>query len=243
MNANRLWIIGGALATVAIAVLAYFVGISPQLAQAKAADQQKTQAQAQLQQAELALASLKRQYASIGALTAQLAAVQQSVPGTTRVTDFVRQVQGQAAAAGAAIDSITVGEPTPYAQQAAAGTGATSTASPAATSAASPAATAAPTAPASGPAPNPSANATAPAVAPPLATDPSVTASNFVLLPVSISASGAQPALMSFTKQLQETGPRLFLVDSIDVNVGGAGAPGGASTASISGFIYVLVGA
>jgi hypothetical protein len=241
MNANRLWIIGGALAAVAIAVLAYFVGISPQLAQAKAADQQKTQAQAQLQQAELALASLKRQYASIGALTAQLAAVQQSVPGTTKVTDFVRQVQGQAAASGAAIDSITVGEPTPYAPQAAAGTGATPATS-GARSTASPAATVAPTSPASGPAPTPSANATAAAVTPPLATDPSVTASNFVLLPVSISASGAQPALMSFTKQLQETGPRLFLVDSIDVNVGGAGAPGGASTASISGFIYVLVG-
>jgi Tfp pilus assembly protein PilO len=239
MNANRLWIIGGALAAVAIAVLAYFVGISPQLAQAGAADQQKAQAQAQLQQAEVALAALKKQYASIGELTAQLAALQQAVPGTAKVTDFVRQVQGQASDSGAAIDSITVGEATPYAPQAAPAGATSGTATAAATPAPAPASSA----PASSaPAPTPTADATAPAVAPPLATDPSVTASNFVLLPVSISASGSQPQLMSFTRQLQQTGPRLFLIDSIDVNLGGSGAPGGAATASISGFVYVLVG-
>ncbi|MFC4242432.1 hypothetical protein ACFOYW_03525 [Gryllotalpicola reticulitermitis] len=244
MNANRLWMLGGAVVAVAIAVLAYFVGIAPQLAQAQTAEQQKAQAQTQLQQTEVALATLKKQYASIDQLTAQLTALQQSVPGTTNVTDFVRQVQGQASATGSTITSISVGEPTAYAPQAAPGAP-TSSGSPAATPAPTATATPAPgaTTPATGSTPQPNAassaptpNATAVAVAPPLQTAPSITASNFVLLPVSIAASGSEVNLLAFTKELQTLGPRLFLVDSIDVKQGTA------PTATIAGFIYVLIG-
>ncbi|GAA4177723.1 hypothetical protein [Gryllotalpicola koreensis] len=238
MNANRLWMLGGAVAAVAIVVLGWIVGISPQLQQASAADDQKVSAQSQLQQTELQLTQLKKDYASIGQLKAQLSTLQQSLPGTSQVTDFVRQLAQQSAAAGVAVSSITVGEPTAYAPAA---SGSAPAASPAPSpSAPTPSATAAPS---TGPTPN----ATAAAVAPPVSTDPLVTSANFVMLPVTLSISGEQAGLMSFTSSVQNQGPRLFLVNKIDLKQGAGAADsqsGAASdeSATLSGFIYVLIG-
>jgi Tfp pilus assembly protein PilO len=210
MNANRLWMLGGAVAAVALAVLAWFVGVSPQLQQAHAAADQKVSAQSQLQQTQLQLAQLKKDYAGIGQLQTRLATLQQSIPGTQKVTDFVRQLAAQAAAANVSVTSITIGEPTAYA-------------------------------PAVGATPTPTPNATAAPVTPPLTGDPLVTAANFVLLPVSISATGGYADVMAFTDAVQNHGTRLFLVSQIDVAPDSA--PGATSApATLSGYIYVLVG-
>ncbi|WP_155865185.1 hypothetical protein [Gryllotalpicola ginsengisoli] len=232
MNSNRLWILGGVVMAVAVAVLAWLVGISPQLDQAATADEQKTAAQQQLQASQVQLAKLKKDYASIGELKQQLATLQASVPGEPEVTDFVRQLSSQASSTHTTLTSITVGEPTAYAPQSAAGS--TAASSGTASSTATPA---------------PTANATAAAVAPPLTTDPSITTSNFLLLPVTLAASGDYASLMDFTQAVQQDGPRLFLVDKLDVQKAAAAATDGSSSgtsssgsATVAGYIYVLVG-
>jgi len=228
MNANRLWWLGGAVAAIVIAAVAYMLGISPHLAQASDAQSQKVDAQAQLQQTELQLASLKKQYASIDQLKARLAELQKSIPSSAQVSDFVRQLGDQASATDVTLTSISVSEPTTYAP------GATGAAA-AATSPATPAQTATAT-----PTPDP----TASAVAPPLGTDPAITSSNFVMLPVALNASGSSDQLLSFTKAVQDEGPRLFLVSKISLGSGSgsASAGTGSNTETLSGFIYVLVG-
>ncbi|AYG03002.1 hypothetical protein [Gryllotalpicola protaetiae] len=249
MNANRLWLIGGVVVAALVAVLAWVVGIHPQLQQASAADEQKISAQSQLQQTELQLGQLKKDYASIDALKAQLATLQQSVPGTQKVTDFFRQVAQQSGAANVSVTSITVGEPTAYAPTAAGGSAPAST----------PAPTASASAPASGgtatPAPSatPTPNATSVAVAPPVSTDPLINNANFVMLPVSLSATGDTAAVSAFTSAVQNQGPRLFLVNKITLAQNASAPDTGtksstptaaspAETATLSGFIYVLVG-
>ena len=250
MNAQRLWMLGGAVVALGILAVAYLFGVQPQLAQASDAQDQTVQAQAQLQQTELALGQLQKEYASIGDLDAQLATLQKSIPGASNASAFVRQLSDQASATQVSVTSITVSEPTAYARQVAAGgaaapAAAASAAAPAPTSSATPQAdsTAQPAnggqaAATASPAP---VAANVPAVAPALGTDPSITAANFVLLPVAIAATGDEAKLMDFTHQVQLDGPRLFLVDKIDVKAP-SGSTSTAYTANISGYIYVLVG-
>jgi len=235
--------LGGAVVAIALAAVAFLFGVKPQLAQAQDAADQKVQAEAQLQQTELQLGRLEKDYSSIGQLTAQLAALRKSVPGSVEATDFIRQLTAQASAAQVTVTSINVGATTAYAPTAVAHTAATpaapaATPVPTATPAAGAAASTAQTAPVA---------ANVPAVAPAVGADPSITAANFVLVPVAISATGSYDQLMQFTKSLQNAGPRLYLIDKIDAkagvsSTGSAATSAGANTATISGYIYVLVG-
>ena len=237
MNAHRLWWIGGALVAVAIAALAYLFGVAPQLSQAADARNQQVSAQGQLQQTELQLAALKKQYESLPELTAQLAALQKSVPGTAKVSDFVRQLGAQASAAQVSITTVNVSEPTAYAPTVPAGGATAAAGSSTATPTPAPTASASPTA-------SPTAVATAAPSAPPLVTDPAITSANFVLLPVTLTVTGSHDSLLAFTSAVQNEGPRLFLVNKIDLTASSAsGATAGpAETETLSGLIYVLVG-
>jgi Tfp pilus assembly protein PilO len=241
MNANRLWMIGGALAAVLIAIGAYLLGIQPQLQSAAAAADQQVQAQSQLQQTQVELAQLKKDYASMDQLTAQLATLRKSVPGTSAVSDFVRQLSTQASAANVSISSINVSEPTAYAPTKPAGAAPAATPAPTGTPSAGPSAASA-AKPANGGQPTAAPNPTTPAVAPPLVSDPAITSANFVLLPVSLTATGDDAALLAFTHAVQDQGPRLFLVSKLDIKASGTGdAAAAAETATMSGFIYILV--
>jgi len=245
-----MWLLGGLAVVALIAILAWVVGVNPRLQQASAADSQKIAAQSQLQQTEAQLAQLKKDYASIDQLKAQLAALQQSVPGTKDLTTFMRQLAQQSAAAQVSMGSISISDPTAYTPTAA---GAAAPASPTQSTPAPTASTAASTAssPPSSTAPRsatptPTPNATAAPSAPPLPTDPQITSANFVILPVSLTVDGSYRGVMAFTSALQNIGPRLFLVNKIEVkqdsSSGDASLAGASNTATLSGFIYVLLG-
>ena len=86
---------------------------------------------------------------------------------------------------------------------------------------------------------------------PPLMDDPKITSSNFVIIPIQITASGKYADILDFINSIQ-TGERLFLISSLT----SAGTMGnkiattssqssalksGKVDASIGGFIYVLL--
>jgi len=86
---------------------------------------------------------------------------------------------------------------------------------------------------------------------PPLMDDPKITGSNFVIIPIQITASGKYPDVLDFINSIQ-TGERLFLISSLSsagsmgnkpatTTAQSASNKSGKVDASIGGFIYVLL--
>jgi hypothetical protein len=84
--------------------------------------------------------------------------------------------------------------------------------------------------------------------APDVVTDPLITSSNFIVIPVSVSVDGSDEQALAFTSGVQN-GSRLFLVNSIGTGstqgetteTDPATTPAsGASTWTLAGFIFVL---
>lgn len=227
MNANRLWIIGSVAAMVAVIVLGWIVGVSPQLAAAASANVQRQAAQSQNAANEATLASLKKDYARIGDLKRQLAALKLSMPESTRFSAFIREISSAADATGASVTDITISDTQAYAPPAVTATAATSTPTPAPGAAST-----------STPAPTSGSSATAAPTAAPVAglplTDPKITATNFVVIPVSLSVTGSADQVLAFTGAMQK-GSRLFLVDKYT-----SAGDNSAHIASLAGFVYVL---
>lgn len=68
-------------------------------------------------------------------------------------------------------------------------------------------------------------------------TNPLITPDNFVAIPVTLAVTGDQPSVMNFMQGLQN-GDRLFLVTDFTLD---QDKDDGMYTASISGFVYVLL--
>jgi Tfp pilus assembly protein PilO len=246
MSSNRLWMIGLAVAIVAVLGLGWLVGVAPQLAAVDAANAQRQTVQQQNEQATTALAKLKSDYAGIDDLKAKLATLQQSVPGSAELNTFVKQLISASSTSQATVSSITISDAQPYAPPAPAA--AAAPAAGASTATPTPAPTAAPTAAPAAAAP--------PAPLPPeLKTNPKVTGANFIAIPVAVGLKGSYSNVLAFTKAAQ-SGSRLFLVNKFTSTASTASAatkpPAGTDatnaqdasssvTATLSGFVYVFL--
>ncbi|HEY5221596.1 MAG TPA: hypothetical protein VIJ18_00885 [Microbacteriaceae bacterium] len=230
MDRNRLLIIAGIVAIVAVLALGSLLGVQPQLANATAADQQRQSVANDNTAKQQVLDTLKNDYKGLPALKQNLATLQQSVPPSADMSAFISALDALAGSTGTTIESITVSDAQPYTPPIAPVTPAP-TSTPAASGSAS-------TATAS-PAPAPSAPKPK---APAQVTNPQITAANFVAIPIQVRIGGGYDQALAFVNGLQH-GARLFLVTTFASS--GSSASGGSSAAptvwTIGGDAYVLL--
>ncbi|WP_127794273.1 hypothetical protein [Agromyces sp. LHK192] len=256
---DRLWVIGSIAAMVVVALIAWFLGVAPQLASIASIDAQRASVEAQNERERAVLATLEEDASNRTELEAEWAVASASVPDGTAVPPYIDQLNAAAGAAGVRITRITVSDaaaftvapPADGSADAAAGTG--TDAAPA-----DPAAPVDPAAPTDA-APTDAASVTAASV---------ITPANFAYLQIGIEVEGDYPNILAFVHALQ-TGERLMLVNDLEVSAeaadpnvqpGGGAAPEGdgdvdgeaaapaapeapAYRARIGGYIYSLVDA
>ncbi|MGG7306641.1 hypothetical protein ACQXVK_05540 [Curtobacterium sp. AB451] len=230
MNKNRLSLIIALAATLVVLAGGWFLGAQPQLAQASDNTAQQADIDATNAKNRAELRRLETAYTSLDATKAELADLRASVPASTDTASLLDQFNGAGAASGVTVTSITIGDPKAYtpvtsAASATASATAAPSASPPASSTASPAS--APTAAATPDAPAPH-------------SDAQITASNFVVVPVTVAVKGSYDQAIGFTKAVQN-GDRLFLVNGLAAtNSESGGDPMTDQSWSLSGYVYVL---
>lgn len=238
MDANRIWIIGAAIATVAIVVLGWFLGIQPQLNAAASATVQQFGVASMNSAYQAALSKLEADNKNLSTIKDQLAALSASVPSDGQVPAFYDEVNALAGANGVVVVDITAADAVPYSPvkpptiSAEASSGSSSTATPSPTptpSASASSGTATPT---------PGATA-APVAGAPEVTSPLITPTTFAAIPIKMSITGDSPNILSFVKGLQ-TAKRLFLVYGLTTSVPPTGSTIVGVQATVSGFIYVV---
>jgi len=114
VNANRIWGLGAAVVIVAVLGLGWLLGVSPLLAQAAAANQERAGVELTNQTQSATLAHMKKQFEQIDLLRDELAALRVSVPAEVD-SDFVYALLSRfQEASGATVKSIVTGEAQPY---------------------------------------------------------------------------------------------------------------------------------
>jgi len=221
MQSHR--IISGLTIVVMVVLVAagYFLVAQPQLASASTANAQLLDTQSQISSSQAALAALKSEQKKLPALKKQLKALQSSIPSNIDGSEYIRGLNELANTAGVTITSIALLDPVAYASPAGSPPAASTSPSP------SPSASA-----------SPSPAATTPAASgwtPP--TNPLITGSNFVDIPVTVAIAGPWDQSLAFIKGLQ-SGKRLFLVTGI---VTKQADDGSGLTTTINGYIYALI--
>ncbi|MCC6856437.1 MAG: hypothetical protein IT189_10300 [Microbacteriaceae bacterium] len=104
---NRLWIFGAVLASIAIVVLGWVVGISPKLAEGDAAATQRQNVDSQNLAQEQANVLLKEQFSKIKTYQDELKKLQVSVPASAALDVFSDQIVTDAAANGLILTNLT----------------------------------------------------------------------------------------------------------------------------------------
>ncbi|MCU1557986.1 MAG: hypothetical protein JWN09_1981 [Microbacteriaceae bacterium] len=218
MNRDRLWVIGLGAAIVVVAALGYLAGISPIVAQASAADAQRTSIAAANDASAARLISLKAQYAGIAKLQAQLKVLAGSIPADAEMPVFLRELNALSNQYQVSLKSVAVSVAQNYA-------------SPTVTPVKPPAGSAA--TPSPSPSPSTSTSTGAGAGTPAATSAP---ASRLILIPVAISISGSYSNLMAFVGGLQ-SGDRLYLLTGLSMS---SAADAAHFSADITGYVYAL---
>lgn len=221
MQTHRILSGGTILLMIVLVVAGWFLVAQPQLAAASTANGQLTSAQAQIASTQQTISQLKSQQKGLPKLQLKLADLRKSIPEGAESSAFIDGINALAASAGVTIKSLSMSDAVPYTPPVVA-------TPPAATS----------------PSPSPSATATAPPapVAPVApsgwtpASDPTITATNFVAIPVSITSLGDWNATLAFFHGLQ-SGTRLFLISGFST----ASDASGVITTTTTGYIYALL--
>lgn len=115
MNASRLWGFGAVLVIVALVAGTWFIGISPQLAAASAANDSRETVKMQNARHQITLAELEKQFGELDDLRDDLEELRKAVPATGALPDMLRELHALAAAHGVAVSSVTVADPSTYA--------------------------------------------------------------------------------------------------------------------------------
>jgi hypothetical protein len=224
------WVGGTVFVGIIIAAAAWFLAISPTMSAASDLRDQAQQTREQNQLLEMKVAKLKADFEKLPEYQAQLAVLQQQVPTTAMLSDYLRQLDQLAASHEVTITTITPATPQAVVVSAPV------VAAPA------PAPTETPAAEGAG------SEATAPAdggvAAPPTGGVPA----GFTAIPFAMTVVGTYDNTNAFLYDLQNVATRLFLVSgftgtSQDDAAATAGKPEtkvGDQELAISGFTYVL---
>jgi len=114
MNATRLVALGTVVLTIGLAVLGWFIGVSPILAQASQADQQTQVTLAENGVQASILAQLKDDYARIDEARDELETLRVGIPAAVRSEELTSLIGAYASAAGAVVTAISIGGGSPY---------------------------------------------------------------------------------------------------------------------------------
>ncbi|WP_344313787.1 hypothetical protein [Agromyces allii] len=242
---NRLWVIGSVAAMVVILLLAWFIGIQPQLASLQALHAQQQSIDAQNAREQAVLDQLQADADDADQLEAEWKTASASVPDGTGVPDFINQLYALQTSTGVTIERITVSDAAPFVAAAPAVPVDAATDGSATDAGADPAAT----------------TGTSTDAAAGAATSTTLDASNFATLQIGVEVSGEYAAILEFVHGLQ-SGARLMLVNEVEVSTvavdPNAGAPvydesgalvtpaapaAASHQARIGGFIFSLVNA
>ena len=118
MNANtnnRLWVLGSVVLVVAIVAMGWFLGVSPKLSEASAADQQRSAAEAQNIGHEAELASIKKQYEQLPELKQQLGVLRKALPAGDDLSTFLGELHRLEQSNGVSLTDFGANDAQPYA--------------------------------------------------------------------------------------------------------------------------------
>lgn len=221
-NTLRLWVLGSAVVIVALVAGGWFLGAQPFLAAAETASGSAAQIATTNQLTRVKLADYEKQAAHIDQLKAQEAEVAAAVPASLDANAFVQRINEIAHQVDVTVQAVTPGQAQAYA--------------PPPSVAAAAATTAAATTPGGSPSPSPAPAPAAPAVPVLAASDPSITASDFTVVPMTVTVKGSMEHTLQFTHALQHD-TRLFLVSAYNL---AGGQSGGDVLATLTGYVYAL---
>ncbi|KGM14267.1 type 4a pilus biogenesis protein PilO [Cellulomonas bogoriensis] len=224
------WIAGAVVGAVLVLVLAWFVGIGPQLQRAGTALEEIESTRQQNDIQAQRLATLRQQFEDLDLYRAELAAIQEQIPLDDGVPDLLRELDDAADGAGVTVLNVTPGRPEEFF---AATPPEAAPAEPEPEGAEGDEATE----------PEPGATGPAPEQAP-----PSGGVQGFVAIPVQITVVGTYDDTVSFVDSVQEGLTRLFVVTGLTVTgqeeaEASGGRPAtehGDAETIIDGFVYVL---
>ena len=187
MNRSRLITIGAVVLIGAVLALGWFVAISPQLAQARVADDERAVVQQVNQGYEDTIAELKELDKRLPQLEAQLAGLATSIPSDAAISTLMGELNAIATASGVQITSIRADVPAAFASEA-------------------------DVIPAAGPTGSNGAVTETTTTAESTA----VGTTGMISIPISVSVRGERDATLLFAQNVQ-MGIRLYLVTDVDV--------------------------
>jgi Tfp pilus assembly protein PilO len=109
LSAERLWIIGGAVAVVVLLAIGWFFMVSPKYAETDSLNSQAAATGGQVTVLQQRLAALRKQNQNMPAYLAQLAKERAALPSTSGLSDLLRELQTAGDATGAAVSGVSVG--------------------------------------------------------------------------------------------------------------------------------------
>lgn len=193
---NRLWYLGSVIVVVGVVTAGWVVGVAPQLAAADSSKASLVSSQAQNKELTARLSTLNALQSEKSAKESELKAVEAQIPTTLDGAGFLAQVNSASSSSGTTITNVSFGQAVPYAVP---------------TTASTAGASAAP-----GTAVTKSKIDTSKLLP---YTNPLVTSSNLLVIPVSISASGSQNQLESLLSSLRDMNRELLITQ---INLQGA---------------------
>lgn len=115
MNSSRLWTLGSIIVIIGLIAGTWFVGISPQLAEAAKANTERAGVEQLNARHAITLESLKMQFEGIDELREQLTELQLAVPEADETASLLRQMQSFADSAGVIVTDLTLSSPERFA--------------------------------------------------------------------------------------------------------------------------------
>jgi Tfp pilus assembly protein PilO len=216
MSKTRIWTIGAVALVLVLLIAGWELGVSPTLTSITAANSQTATIQTGNAASQAQLANLQVQFKGISKLKKALAKLRESIPEDEGASAFLNEMATMCSTSGVSLTTITLAAATVY---------------DAPTSATAPAATGTDATSTETPAPAAAATTT------PAATTPAASASGLVMIPVTISVTGAFDAVRDFV-DLAQNGTRLLYASQVDYSSG----TDGTVSATITGSIFALQG-
>jgi|GEM_PF-2412651 len=111
LKGDRAWVVGGTVAGLAVAAMAWFFVVNPELSNASSLDEQTVSAQTQNISLQSKLHKLQADNANMDALVGSLQEARTELPVESSLAEYTRQLTGYAVQNGVSISGITAGEP------------------------------------------------------------------------------------------------------------------------------------
>lgn len=111
LKSERFWLVGGALAAVVVAAVAWFAAIGPELANASSLDAQTADAQAQNVTLQVKLHKLQLDNSNMPALTESLQQARSALPVDTGIAAYTRQLSDYAGKNHVVVTGINASSP------------------------------------------------------------------------------------------------------------------------------------